>query len=222
MKGLEGDGLMSMMKKEGIKERDVDRLITDLILAAGDTTAFSTLWALYLIATHAEVQKNVVKRITSTESSAIIYDPYIRGIIKESLRLYPTAPFITRILPEDSTIANYPVSKGELILLSLYSSGRDEKNFAQPDNFLPERWIRNEKGQYNNVFNAFASIPFAMGVRSCIGKKLAEAQMIFTLTELIRNFEIECLNADKIEMKLHLIAVPSEPMQLKLKSRNTI
>lgn len=37
MKALEGDGLISMMKKEGIQEQDVNRIVMDLILAAGDT-----------------------------------------------------------------------------------------------------------------------------------------------------------------------------------------
>ncbi|KAK0077818.1 hypothetical protein PV325_003413 [Microctonus aethiopoides] len=222
MKDLEGDGLISMMKKEGIQEQDINRIVKDLILAAGDTTAVSTVWALYLLATHSDVQNEIAEKISGVKSSAIINDLHIKGIIKESLRLYPTAPFITRILPVDAIIGNYPVSKGELISMSLYSSGRDAKNFAHPNKFIPDRWIRNEKSQYNKIFNAHASIPFAMGARSCVGRKLAEAQMIHLLYELIKNFQIECTNADKIRMKLHLIAVPSEPIRLKLTPRNKV
>ncbi|KAK0174411.1 hypothetical protein PV327_010181 [Microctonus hyperodae] len=112
MKDLEGDGLISMMKKEGIQEQDVNRIVMDLMLAAGDTTAVSTVWALYLLATHSEVQNEIAEKISNAELNTITNDLHIKGIIKESLRLYPTAPFITRILPVDAIIGNYPVSKG--------------------------------------------------------------------------------------------------------------
>lgn len=72
----------------------------------------------------------------------------------------------------------------ELIIMSLYSSGRDPNNFVKPNEFMPERWIRNSKGNYDCVMNPFATIPFALGVRSCIGKKLAETQIIMTLSEV--------------------------------------
>lgn len=68
--------------------------------------------------------------------------------------------------------------------MSLYSSGRDEANFPDAQKFIPERWRRNKKGQFGMVNDARALLPFAMGARSCIGKKLAEMQMSFTVTEV--------------------------------------
>lgn len=70
--------------------------------------------------------------------------------------------------------------------MSLYSSSRDPNNFSRPNEFLPERWIRNTNGSYDNVLNPFATIPFALGVRSCIGRKISETQMIMTLSEVIK------------------------------------
>lgn len=72
----------------------------------------------------------------------------------------------------------------ELLVLSIYSSGRDTANFSQPNEFLPERWIRTEKGTYQGVLNPHASLPFALGARSCIGRKLAEIQISLALAEV--------------------------------------
>lgn len=71
------------------------------------------------------------------------------------------------------------------MVVSLYSCGRDEENFPRAQEFLPERWLRNDKGGFNAVINPNATIPFAMGARSCVGRKLAETQMSLTMAEVI-------------------------------------
>lgn len=70
------------------------------------------------------------------------------------------------------------------MVISLYSCGRDEANFPRADEFLPERWLRGEKGEFQGVINPNATLPFAMGARSCIGRKLAEVQMSLTMAEV--------------------------------------
>lgn len=67
--------------------------------------------------------------------------------------------------------------------MSLYSSGRNEKYFPEANSFLPERWLRGDKG-YAGVLNPNASLPFALGSRSCVGKKIAETQILVTLSKV--------------------------------------
>lgn len=35
----------------------------------------------------------------------------MKGVIRETLRMFPVAPFIGRVLPEDSVIGNYKINK---------------------------------------------------------------------------------------------------------------
>lgn len=56
-----------------------------------------------------------------------------------------------------------------------------EKHYQDADKFMPERWIRNEE---RKKVNSYAYIPFALGSRSCIGKKVAEAQMAFFISKV--------------------------------------
>lgn len=44
-------GLLSEMKMLGMSTNMIKRLFIDLIIAAGDTTAFTTQWAMYLVNT---------------------------------------------------------------------------------------------------------------------------------------------------------------------------
>ncbi|XP_051164989.1 cytochrome P450 315a1, mitochondrial isoform X2 [Leptopilina boulardi] len=107
----------------------------------------------------------------------------------------------------------------EVLLMSLYSSGRSCTNFTEPDKFLPERWMRLEKRGSDIVHNPGATIPFAIGVRSCIGKKLAEVKINLVLAQIIKNFHVECANRRPVKMILQMIAETSKPIQLKLTPR---
>ncbi|XP_029052690.2 cytochrome P450 315a1, mitochondrial isoform X1 [Osmia bicornis bicornis] len=219
MTRLGGNGLFKKMLDEGIQEEDAICIVTDFILAAGDTTATTLQWILLLLCKYPDMQEQLFEHLKDLPEKELLRDSLLKGVIKEALRLYPTAPFISRYVPEDSVIGNYFVPKGELVVLSLYSSGRDSKNFPQPNEFLPERWIRTESGTYKGVIHSHASLPFALGARSCIGRKLAEIQISLVLAELIKSFKIDCINKDEVKLILHLISVPSESIKLKLTRR---
>jgi cytochrome P450 len=45
-----------------------------------------------------------------------------------------------------------------------------EKNFFEPESFVPERWLPNPPELYKND-NRAALNPFSTGPRGCIGKK---------------------------------------------------
>ncbi|XP_066589453.1 cytochrome P450 315a1, mitochondrial [Prorops nasuta] len=210
-----GDGLLQRMMEDGVNKTDLSRIIGDFVLAAGDTTVFSIQWAILMLSRHPEIQKELRDNLRGLPPEESISDSLLKGVIKETLRLYPTAPFLTRYLPENSVLDNYFVQKEDLLLLSLYTSGREASNYQNPEIFEPERWMRNN-GYYQKVIHPYASLPFAMGARSCIGRKLAETQMLLALAELVKNFKIDCINKDRVEMILHMISVPSEPIQLKL------
>ncbi|XP_015110239.1 cytochrome P450 315a1, mitochondrial isoform X2 [Diachasma alloeum] len=217
---VSNNGLLDLMRDSGIRDEHLIRIVTDLIIAAGDTTTYSTQWALYLLSTHEEVQERIFDIVSSNSSQEMIDNLYMKGVLRESLRLYPTAPFLMRCLSQDSTIEGYTISKGEHMIMSLYSSGRDNNNFPQANEFSPERWTRDSKNKHENVINPLGTLPFAAGARSCIGRKFAEAQMTLTISQLIKTFRITCDNAENVKMILHLISVPSEPLKLRLTTRN--
>lgn len=121
--------------------------------------------------------------------------------------------------------------------MSLYTSGRNCKYFNLPEMFWPERWFRNSSKDYVAA-SSHASIPFAMGARSCIGRKIAETQMQAALKKVLsrnipRNtcsylfvlqitssFHLELMNEKEVELILRMVSVPSASLSIKITARN--
>lgn len=71
-----------------------------------------------------------------------------------------------------------------MAIMSLYSSGRDPKNFTDPLKFAPERWMRDGSESNFEAFKSHASMPFAIGARSCVGKKIATYEIHCLITKV--------------------------------------
>ena len=64
-------------------------------------------------------------------------------------------------------------------------TSRDPRYFPQPEEFLPERWLRENTGylSYKNA-HPFACMPFGFGPRSCIGRRFAELEITTLLMKV--------------------------------------
>lgn len=197
-----GDGLLYKMEQEAMVRNDVNRIVEDLILGGGDTTTYTMEWMLYLISK----DKGVQEKLRENDKTLT------KNVLRETLRLYPVAPFLTRVLPHTATVGGYSIPAGTLIVMSIYTSGRDERYYKNPALFLPDRWVRNST---HSAVNQQASLPFGIGARSCIGKKIAEAQLQVTLSKVVRSFDVELCNQGDVDIILKMVAKPSEPLRLK-------
>ena len=214
----ENVSLVSQMLEKGFEINQVLALVQDLIIASADTTSYSTLWSFHLIALHEDVQEKARKEV----NECLEYDRfsvqnfrYIRWCNKESMRLFPIAPFLTRILDKPVRLTEEwnenILKKDQLILLSTYAMSRNSDNFDSPQEFCPERWEKQR--------NSFASLPFGHGARKCIGMKLAENQMVYFLVKLLENFGLKSENQNEVKYKMKLIGVPDRPIKISLYSK---
>jgi cytochrome P450 len=66
-----------------------------------------------LLARNPNLQEELCAELQEVhKSDDIVQIPLLRGVMREALRLYPVAPFLTRYLPEDSLIGGYCVQAG--------------------------------------------------------------------------------------------------------------
>ncbi|XP_064461292.1 cytochrome P450 315a1, mitochondrial-like [Ornithodoros turicata] len=211
-----------LLLKDNISEEELVRIVTDLFLAAADTTSHATQWAFYLLSRNPKCQATLldeVRRVVSpgqpvTEES-LARLPYVKAVIKEALRLYPVAPFLTRILADDISLDGYNIPAGKLILMSLYTTGRDERHFTDPHAFRPERWLRDQQEHVNS----WACLPFGLGVRSCIGRRVAEVQMQSLIARTVQKFDIAPVIDEEVPIRMRLITTPENPISLRLTPR---
>lgn len=76
-------------------------------------------WLLYLLAKNPNIQNDIYRESLTVPD---MNDPpaLLKGAVREALRLYPVAPFLNRILPNDINIQGYDIPAGvSLICLKL-------------------------------------------------------------------------------------------------------
>jgi cytochrome P450 len=134
-------------------------------LFAFDPAGMTTFRTLALLASHPEYARHVREEIGSPHGAAREYLPYTRAAVLESLRLWPTTPFVLR----ESTAATawetgiLPANTGILIYTPFFH--RDDQHLPYADQFSPDLW-RNAQPQ------GWPLIPFSEGPAMCPGRHL--------------------------------------------------
>ncbi|KAI6057504.1 Cytochrome P450 11B, mitochondrial-like protein [Aix galericulata] len=88
--------------------------------------------------------------------------------------MYPVGITVQRYPTRDVVLHNYRVPAGTLCQVSLYAMGRSPAVFPHPERYEPARWLGGER-------TAFKALAFGFGARQCIGRRLAEAEMMLFL-----------------------------------------
>ncbi|XP_072052037.1 1,25-dihydroxyvitamin D(3) 24-hydroxylase, mitochondrial-like [Amphiura filiformis] len=193
----------------------------ELLLAGVDTTSNTLAWVLYELSRHPEAEQRLYNEISSVmgtdgqnipTTEDLTQMPYLKSIIKETLRLYPVLPANNRILDRDVVIGGYHIPKKTMVGSLQYVIGRDEKVFPDPNSFKPERWLR--ETSHSNVSSTFASVPFGFGPRMCIGRRLAELELHLALARISQQFKLSYLGEGIVEPIVHGLLIPGSPVQV--------
>ena len=178
---------------------------------------------LYELGSKPELQEEIYQEIISANPNNDLIDektftriPILKATLKETLRLYPLAPTVTRILNQDIVLDGYLVPKGTTIHICLSILSKSEKYFKNANVFNPKRWLR--ENQKLDPIDMFASLPFGFGVRMCIGRRLAEQKIYIILMKLIRSFRIKYIGK-QLTVRHRLIIVPENELNLKFFKR---
>ncbi|XP_033017514.1 cytochrome P450 27C1 isoform X2 [Lacerta agilis] len=223
-KEVDGGLLTTLLNGKELTVEEIYANMTEMLLAGVDTTSFTLSWATYLLAKHPEVQHSVYKEIVNNLGKDKIPDahdvpnlPLIRALLKETLRLYPVLPGNGRVTQKDMVVGGYLIPKGTQLALCHYATSYQEENFPLANEFQPERWLR--KSNMDRVDN-FGSIPFGYGIRSCIGKRIAELEIHLALIQLLQNFEIKISPKTKSAYaKTHGLLTPANSINVKFADR---
>ncbi|KAG5667203.1 hypothetical protein PVAND_015194 [Polypedilum vanderplanki] len=194
-------------------------------LLVSDLTTSVVVFTLYLLAKNPEKQEKLrseLMSIMTNKNSPIKSEnmknlPYLRAVIKESLRIFPIGSGNTRNLSKDVVLAGYHVPKDTMVFMNAYIELSNPKYYPEPEKFIPERWLRDEK--YENwrskEINPFAFLPFGFGARSCIGKRFGELQIENIIMNIIRNFKLEW-NYPDMKVRSLLANFPDSDLKFKI------
>ena len=200
--------------------------ISGLITAGIDTTTTTCVWLLYLLSRHPEKQEKLYRKIISAidrdkEILASNIPLYLKETLKESQRIYPAAGHIlSRVFDEDLEVLGYQIPSGVNIVLHQHMMSLDERYYGKnAQKFLPERWLRDEKGKKKQEINPFASLPFGFGIRMCIGRRMAESMIYTLVSKILCTYRLEYADEFDNEMNWSMVETvvlkPDRPVLLK-------
>ncbi|XP_062133869.1 cytochrome P450 4p1-like [Drosophila sulfurigaster albostrigata] len=183
----EKDGLID---HEGICEE-----VDTLMLGGFDTTSMCLIFVLMLLSLHSEEQErcyqeiveNIDDDLTTLDINQLTKLKYMECVIKETLRLYPSGPTMSRQTLNETELPNgliLPV--GTQIVVQIFDLHRNPKYWDNPEKFDPDRFLpENMKDRHTYAF-----IPFSAGQRNCVGQKYGMVQMKTFLIYIIKQFKI--------------------------------
>jgi cytochrome P450 len=171
-------------------EELIDQIATILVAGSESTTGALT-WFFYEIAKLPEIQHRLFHELDQVlagkaiDAGAISNLGYLRNVIQESLRLYPSAWLLTRQTIREIDFDGFIIPPGTEILVSPYVAHRDPIAFPDPFTFNPDRWTHDNKDLMRSTY-----IPFANGPHLCIGKHFAMALMSVVIATTLSRWRI--------------------------------
>ncbi|KAL0933736.1 cytochrome p450 [Colletotrichum truncatum] len=194
------DLIEGFLKKKDDWNMTFDKLKANasiLIIGGSETTATLLSGVTYFLLMNPEALRKLTEEVRSTFKNESEIDfvsvnnlPYLLACLEEALRMYPPVPIgLPRIVPAGgATIADNYVPEGTTVSVYQWAMYYSEKNFKDPKNYHPERWLGDPKFASDNK-DAFQ--PFHLGPRNCIGRNLAYVEMRTILTRMLWNFDMK-------------------------------
>jgi cytochrome P450/NADPH-cytochrome P450 reductase len=198
---------------EGLSDDNIRYQMVTFLIAGHETTSGLLSFTLYFMMKNPEVLEKAyaeVKNVlgdnipTFGDLSKLVY---IDQILKETLRLWPTAPAFAVYPYEDTVVGGkYKIKKGESALILLPTLQRDPTVWGDdPEKFDPERF----SSENYKKLPPDAWKPFGNGQRSCIGRSFAMQESILVISMILQRFILSEVDPNyQLEIKETLTLKP--------------
>ncbi|KAF3993001.1 hypothetical protein FT663_00310 [Candidozyma haemuli var. vulneris] len=178
----------------------------NILLAARDTTAGLLSFMFFELARNPQVFARLREEIVQNfgegddvDLSGITFESlkkleYLKWVINETLRLYPSVPQNFRVATKDTSLprgggpdGNQPVfvRKGQTVTYTIFATHRLESVYGKDAlSWRPERW-----GEVNMKKVGWGFLPFNGGPRICLGQQFALTEASYVTVRLLQMFK---------------------------------
>ncbi|MFE2884418.1 cytochrome P450 [Streptomyces sp. NPDC059272] len=208
---------------ERLSPENVRRQVITFLVAGHETTSGSLSFALHYLARHPEIAARARAEVDQVWGAAETpgYDQvaklrYVRRVLDESLRLWPTAPAYAREATRDTELTGiHPMRRGAWALILTPMLHRDPEVWGpDAEEFDPDRF--DAKAVRSRAPHTFK--PFGTGARACIGRQFALHEATLVLGLLLRRYELRPDPAYRLRVTERLTLMP-EGLRLHLDRR---
>ena len=172
---------------ERLDDANIRYQVITFLIAGHETTSGLLTFALHLLSRHPQVLARARDEVDSVlpQGRAPVYEDLARldvidRVLKEALRLWPTAPMFAVAPFEDTVIGGrYRIERDRRVTVLLPALHRDPAVWRDPETFDIDRFLPEREA----AIPVHAYKPFGNGQRSCIGRQFAimEAKLALAL-----------------------------------------
>ncbi|KAK3341493.1 cytochrome P450 [Lasiosphaeria hispida] len=198
---------------KGFTDENIRYQMATFLTAGHDTSAGTMMFLFYNLLQHPEALQKCYAEVDEVlgdrplELDDIKNLKYIEASIRETLRFQGPIPVINRHAKQTTLLGGkYKVTPQDAIVCNLKGLHNDPAVWGEDcREFKPERFLN---GGWE-ALPANAWKPFGSGVRACIGRYLAEQEIIITMAMVLQRFVVEMANPEyKLKVKSTLTIKP--------------
>jgi enediyne biosynthesis protein E7 len=186
-----GAGWIERLAEAGLSDEELATEVNHLY-GAFNAIDFIITAALYELARRKEVRTAVRTELESVlgDRQALAREDHQKlrwtyAFMLEILRRYPVTMGVVRITGAPMDLGGETLPKGTQVMILLYALHHHPDFWDDADQFKPERWFPSFAAKV-----PFSYVPFLDGSRKCIGRSMAEQQLLIVLTTLVRTVEL--------------------------------
>ncbi|WP_329334644.1 cytochrome P450 [Streptomyces sp. NBC_01352] len=208
---------------ERLTAENVRRQVITFLVAGHETTSGALSFALHYLARHPDVAARARAEVDQVWGGTALpgYEQvaklrYVRRVLDETLRLWPTAPAYAREARQDTVLAGtHPMRRGAWTLVITPMLHRERAVWgADAEEFDPDRF--EAKAVRSRPPHTFK--PFGTGARACIGRQFALHEATLVLGLLLRRYELRPDPDYRLRVTERLTLMP-EGLRLHLERR---
>ncbi|MCY9080055.1 bifunctional P-450/NADPH--P450 reductase [Bacillus inaquosorum] len=206
---------------EKLDDENIRFQIITFLIAGHETTSGLLSFAIYYLLKHPDKLKKAYEEVDRVLTDAaptykqVLELTYIRMILNESLRLWPTAPAFS-LYPKEYTVigGKYPITTKDRISVLIPQLHRDRDAWgADAEEFRPERFEHQDQVPHH------AYKPFGNGQRACIGMQFALHEATLVLGMVLKYFTLIDHENYELDIKQTLTLKPGD-FRIRVQTRN--
>lgn len=185
-----------------------------------ESTAATLMWLIYELSVNPDIQQkcaqevDAIMKVNGVQTSAVVYDDIPKfsiliQVLKETLRLHPPTPQITRQCTAPCRIGEYSLRPGSLVSINVLSLHLHPDYWYLPNQFFPERF--SQENVLATIKHPFQYVPFGGGTRNCIGQRFGQMAVVVIAAVLLSKFSFSLpSDGHEVSAEEHMCLYPTD------------